>query len=226
MFRRSIFSMVATVVLTGALVSQVRAQAQKDSVYSLAVQEAYLESVVRIKADEGPILSQGSGVCVAYDEKTGWAVILTAAHVVKDAKQLSFEVFTSASLPNAARSYESPEAKWWWNEKDDVAVIAVRMWVPRSARLANDPAAISKGDHVFSVGCGIGFPPVCDVGDITDFSENGDYVIRRGAVGGRSGGPLVGRQGVIGLVSRGRDGETTFVSLDKIHGLIKRTAER
>jgi Trypsin-like peptidase domain len=223
MFRKIASSMVAAVVLMSTMAAPARAQFEKDDVYPEQVQKAGMETVVRIMADKGEDISQGSGVCVAYDREKGVALILTAAHVVKDAKSLSFEVFTAASYPNPARKY-SPQAKWWLNEKDDVAVIVARMWVPRTARLANDPAAIRKGDHVFSLGCGFGAPPAAQVGKIADIHESADYIVERGAVGGRSGGPLIGRQGVIGLVSRGRNGVTLFVSLDKIHGLIKRIA--
>jgi hypothetical protein len=219
MFRKLVLT---AVVLTGALTTQANAQLEKDAVYSEKLQKAYMETVVRITADDGKTSWQGSGVCVAYDKENGMSLILTAAHVVKDATTLSFEVFTTASYPNPAGQY-SPEAKWWWNENDDIAVIFVRMPVPKIAPLANDPATIRKGDHVFSVGCGIGAPPVAQVGDIAGFEE-GDYVVNRGAVGGRSGGPLIGRHGVIGIVSRGRNGETLFVSLDKIHGLMERVA--
>jgi hypothetical protein len=223
MFRKVVFSMVAAVVLMGATAAQVRAQVERDAVYSEKLQRAYMETVVRIKAEGGANRWQGSGVCVAYDKNKGVAVILTAAHVVKDARTMSFEVFTAASYPNPARKY-SPQAKWWWNENDDVAVIVARMPVPGVAPLAKDPAAIKADAHVFSVGCGIGAPPVCQVGDLAGLDVSGDYVIKRGAVGGRSGGPLIGREGVIGIVSRGRNGETLFVSLDKIQGLIKRVA--
>jgi hypothetical protein len=223
MFRKIASSVVAAVVLMGAMAAQARAQAEKDNVYPEQLQKAYMESVVRIKADKGEIITQGSGVCVAYNTEMGVAVILTAAHVVKNARSLSFEVFTSASYPNPAGK-STPQAKWWWNEKDDIAIIAARLWVPRTASLAKNPDAIREGDHVFSVGCGIGAPPVAQVGNITRFDESGDYVVDRGAIGGRSGGPLIGAQGVIGIVSRGRNGETLFVSLDKIHGLMERTA--
>jgi len=223
MFRNVALGAVAVVVLLGAMGSQVRAQVEEDTVYSKETQKAYMETVVRIKAEGGNSAWQGSGVCVAYDRKAGVAVILTAAHVVKDARRMSFEVFTSASYPNPAHSY-NPAAKWWWNEKDDIAIVVAQMWVPRTARLAEDPNAIQKGDHVLSVGCGIGAPPVAQVGDITRLDEEGDYIVDRGGIGGRSGGALIGRQGVIGIVSRGRAGETYFVSLNKIHGLLQRAS--
>jgi hypothetical protein len=225
MFRKIAWTVVAAVVMAGAGAASARAQVMDDPVFSKELQKAYMESVVRIRADNGQSAWQGSGVCVAYDKDNGVAVILTAAHVVKDAKRMSFEVFTSASYPNPARKY-TPQARWWCNEKDDSAIIVARMWVPRTAPLATDPDAIGEGDHVFSVGCGIGAPPVCQVGDIAGIGQTGDYVIEQGAIGGRSGGPLIGRQGVIGIVSRGRPGVTGFVSLDKIHGLIQRTTER
>jgi hypothetical protein len=216
--------MAAAVVLVGALAIQARAQVEDDYVYSNQVQRAAMETAVRIKADKGRFITQGTGVCVRRDQQTGMVAILTAAHVVKDASSLSFEVFTAASYPNPAAKC-SPQSKWMWNEKDDIAIIVAQVPVPRIADLAEDPAAIRVGDHVFSVGCGIGAAPVAQVGDIAGFSEEGDYVIQRGAVGGRSGGPLIGLQGVIGIVSRGRAGQTIFVSLDKIHRLIRRVAD-
>jgi hypothetical protein len=224
MVRKSIFILVSALFLLGLLAAQGRAQVERDRVYSDAVQKASMETVVRIKVQGANSSWQGSGVCVAYDQRTGVAIIVTAAHVVKGAKRMSFEVFTSASYPNPARRY-APRVRAWWNEKDDVAVIGARMWVPRTARLGKNPAAIRLGDHVFSVGCGIGAPPVAQVGEIGSFSTDGDYVIRRGAIGGRSGGPLFGRQGVVGIVSRGRAGETYFVSLGKIHRLLQRVGQ-
>src|SRR5262249_30282776 len=122
MVRKIVSSVVAAVIVMGTMAAQARAQAELDKVYSEQVQKAYMEAVVRIKADKSDSIAQGSGVWVAYDQDTGVAVILTAAHVVKDAKRLSFEVFTTASLPNPARKY-SPPAKWWYDEKNDVAVI-------------------------------------------------------------------------------------------------------
>jgi hypothetical protein len=225
MIRNSASSMLAALVLAATLAPQGRAQVEFDNVYSDKLQKAYMETVVRIKAERGRQILQGTGVCVAYNAQKNVAVILTGAHVVKGAKRLSFEVFTSASYPNPARRYISPQAKWWWNAKDDVAVIVVRMWVPRTAPLAKNPAAIRKGDHVFSVGCGLGAPPVSQVGDIAAISKEGDYVVGRGAIFGRSGGPLIGRQGVIGIASRSGNGATVFVGLNKIHGLLKQVAD-
>jgi S1-C subfamily serine protease len=225
MFRKIILSASAMVVLLGVMASPACAQAEGDDVFPEKVQKDLMESVVRIKATSGTSAWQGSGVCVAYNRQTGLACILTAAHVVKDAKSLSFEVFTSASYPNAARKY-SPQAEWWYNEKDDIAVVVARIWVPRTATLAKDVDAIGLGDHVLSVGCGIGAPPVAQVGNILGVHEEGDYIVDRGSIAGRSGGPLIGRQGVIGILSHGRNGETVFVSLDKIHGLLQRTAAK
>jgi hypothetical protein len=225
MFRKIACGFVAVVVLGGATASPARAQGEDDKLYSKEVQKACMEAVVRIYAEGARSAWQGSGACMAYDKESGVAIILTAAHVVKGAKKLSFEVFTSASYPNPARKY-TPKYKFWYDEKEDSAIIVAQMWVPRQLKLAKDPAAVRKGDHVFSVGCGIGAPPVTQVADIAGFRNNGDYFIERGGIGGRSGGPLIGCQGVIGIVSRGGAGVTVFVSLDKINSLIERVAEK
>jgi S1-C subfamily serine protease len=224
MIRKVALSMVAVVVLMGATAIQARAQFDPTDEFPEQVQKDLLESVVRISATDGTKSWQGSGVCVEYDGDKGVALILTAGHVVKDAKRISFEVFTRDSYPNAFKKY-SPQAKWWYDEKEDIAIIAVKMWVPRKVRIAEDPKKIKKDAAVMSLGCGFGAPPCAQTGRIAGFDdESGDYLVERGAVGGRSGGPLISQDGVIGVVSRGRNGLTLFVSLDKIHSLVKRAA--
>jgi hypothetical protein len=99
---------VAALLLTGTIESAARAQFERSRHFSEEFQKQGVETVVRITATDGTTAWQGSGVCMAYSEKSGVAFLLTAGHVVKDAKKLAFEVFTQASYPTPALKSSRP----------------------------------------------------------------------------------------------------------------------
>lgn len=226
MLRNMVMSVIAAVAPMGAFATDAAAQVMKSKDFSEETQKKAMSSVVRIRADDGLKAWQGCGVCVAYNPDSGTALILTAGHVVKNAKRMQFELFTAQSYPNPARAYKSAQSRWWWNERDDIGIVVARIWVPYTIKLADSVGQLENGTPVLAIGCGIGAPPVCDVGRFGGLHSSGDYTVERGAIGGRSGGPLITNQGVIGILSRGRDDLTLYVSHEKIAQFIHRISDK
>jgi hypothetical protein len=131
---------------------------------------------------------------------------------------MTFEVFTPNSYPNPARVYKNAVWRSWRSGEDDsdIGLIQARIWVPVKMKLAKNADGLDIGDPLLSIGCGIGAPPCCQIGPYAGLDDSGDYTVAFGSIGGRSGGPLFGPQGLIGILSRGRNDETMFVSHDKI----------
>jgi hypothetical protein len=176
----------------------------------------------RLTVTDGDKTWRASGVCVYYDADSNLSIILTAGHVVQDARQMQFEVFSADSYPDPARVYKNVQWKSWRSRTDDIGVVIARIWVPVSAKVSDDDPHLDQGEHLLSIGCGIGAPPVCQIGRYVGRHESGDYATDMGSIGGRSGGPLFSQTGkVIGILSRGRNDETIFVSQDKILRFVK-----
>jgi hypothetical protein len=229
MFRNIILNTLAvfaTVTVMSMWTPRAHAQVEPSKHFSKEFQRTAMCSVVRIRASDGVKAWQGCGVCVAQDTKQGTAVILTAGHVVERVKKMEFEVFTTQSFPNPARVYKTAVWHAWWNKEDDIGIVVASIWVPFTMKLAADDEHLMEGTPILSIGCGVGAPPCCQVGSFAGLHSSGDYIVERGSIGGRSGGPMISSQGVVGILSRGRDDYTLFVSHDKIHKFVERVADK
>jgi hypothetical protein len=200
-----------------------RAQIEVSRHFGEDVQRRAFETIVRINVDHGNYAVQGSGVCIR--SANGKSYILTCAHVLKDvekAKGTVIEVFTRDSYPNPSKTYRTSGYRYWRNHKTDLALIVAKIDVPSSVKLCRKTTKVPVGTPVLAVGCGAGAPPVCQVGRVKGQDSDKDFVMDRGAIGGRSGGALVSASGLIGILARrSDDGETFAVNCWKIHQFLR-----
>jgi hypothetical protein len=218
---------LAAVVFIGSLPTRSQAQVEFSKAFSEKTQREMMCTVVRIYADDGEKSWQGSGVCIEYNEETGMAAILTAGHVVENAETMTIEVFTENSYPKPAKVYKKVKTRYYWDHKSDLGLVIAKIKVPYVCDLDPDIESLRRGEPVLSVGCGIGAPPVCQVAKLAGLDEeSNDYVVERGAVGGRSGGPLISRWGLIGIASRSGEDITLYVSQGKIIRFLKNVQKK
>jgi hypothetical protein len=216
-------------VLLGSA-SVAKGQIESSRHFSKELQYEVLQTVVRISGDlGGGKTSQGSGVCIACED--GYSYILTAAHVVADvpdSRALQVETFTRASYPKPDRTVTVLKGKMTYaiNKELDLALLRVKVVVPRSVKLCPETVSFRLGTPVLLVGCGIGAPPTCTVAALTGQDERKDLVLNRGAVGGRSGGLAYTRHGLSGILVRAGDDRTIAVNPWKIHAVLRHFCER
>ncbi len=192
--------------------------------FSEAYQRKALEAVVRIRIRHAHGARQGSGVSVRYAD--GESYILTCAHLLKDvesSEQVVIEVFTRASYPNPAHTYRARKVRWWRDRKADLALIVAPVFTAASVKICRPGTRVVVGTRVLGVGCGLGAPPVCQVGAVTGRDRLKDYVIGRGGIGGRSGGAVLSAGGLIGIHVRGANDRTVAVNYGKIHRFLRST---
>jgi S1-C subfamily serine protease len=178
----------------------------------------------------------GSGVII---KRQGPLVyVLTANHVVAEAGTVQVITFSKASYPKSATTYSGgtviARAK-----DEDLAVIRFKTTdeMPGMLPLC-PPKAIPTGDalSVLSVGCVTGEPPTCIAG-----AKASKKLVRRPGVKeavifweidkepakGRSGGPLVDRQGrLIGICSGRSGGKGYYCHTSEIHKVLKNNGLR
>jgi hypothetical protein len=213
---------VATFAALLALTGVSQGQIDQSRYFSTDTQFDAIEAVVRISILKGNDGVFGSGVCIGSDGRSTY--ILTCAHVIEHAAQAtstSIEFFTRASYPKP-HSTHTAGFRFWVDRKNDLGLIQVSArWQKRvnvcpfeETRLLQIP--------VLAVGCGMAAPPSCQVGNITHQDGVGDLVVNRGACGGRSGGALISKFGLTGIIARGGDDRTHAVNHMKIHQFLKK----
>jgi hypothetical protein len=218
-------STAALLWLTGSLFlgapSAARAQIQRSSHFTVEYQQGMMEAVVRLSVRKADGWYYGTGVSIGYAKKYNY--LLTCAHVVEGAKEIHFDVFSRKTYPNPYRTYKKARWSAWWNTKEDIAVIRAAIYVPKKIRVCRKGTQVQQEGAVLSVGCGLGAPPVCQVGFLAGLDDAGAHVFNRGNIGGRSGSALVTRRdGLIGIVTGGWEDKSRAVHHDQIHGLLER----
>jgi Trypsin-like peptidase domain len=187
--------------------------------YDQETQRSLMEAVVRVRVKIKKGIAQGSAVCIGQDQ-AGFCYLLTCAHVIRGGERFQFEVFPRAKYPLAVKHV--PERIEQWSAPNaDLALLKVPFVVPRSVRVCRANTGARKGDFALDVGCGVGAPPTCQVGKLDGLDARNDLVFARGGVGGRSGGLLYTRRGVIGIHARGGDDRCVAVHYRKIRTFIK-----
>jgi S1-C subfamily serine protease len=217
-------------VLLCLLPAQVPAVESKD--FSKEVQQTAVTATVRIaNVTEG---ADGSGVLLRHEGPH--AYVLTANHVVGKAKQLRVHVFTAGSYPREAKTYQ--EVKVLARDaRTDLAVLQVTTRDKLPAPLAVCPlkqAPAVKGFAVLALGCRPGEEPraVADtVQDIPLIRKPGEpaavkcWETAKAQGKGRSGGPLLDRQGrVLGVASGTSGGRGYYTHLRELHEFLKDNA--
>ncbi len=202
--------------------------------FSREAQVAAITATVQVRN-----LSQGrdgSGVLIG---KSGpFAYVLTAQHVVGDAKRLEVAVFSKKSYPRSDAVYRSAQVVAQTQGLEDLALIRLGRLdtVPGMLRVCPEGKVPGgSGIQALAVGCDAGKVPTCiaetavrkrlrqkSSSETTTF-----WQVTREHAEGRSGGPLVDKRGyVIGICSGSNREKSYFTHIDEIQRFLKRNGFR
>lgn len=195
-----------------------------------AMQERAMAATVRIVNRTQRL--EGSGVIVGRKDKTIY--ILTAGHFLERAERLEIATFSTDSYPKPAKVYTKAEVVARANDMRDLALIRLSVDDPPPGSLSLCPARLLSKNKEFdalSVGCGDAEAPVCIVEKVKDAKPIRRTPRMRPALfwevadeqtSGRSGGPLIDRQGrVIGVASGVNQGKGYYTHASEIQGWLK-----
>jgi S1-C subfamily serine protease len=194
-----------------------------------ATREAAVAATVRIF---NPARNeQGSGVILA--ENGPFVYILTANHIVDQAERLEIQTFSARSLPRPEAVYRSGVV-FAQGKDEDLAVLRLATSDRMPGRVhVCPPARVPKeaGFVALTVGCSNGRAPVCQQEKVTGLKRlrrpGADPVklweTDREPAYGRSGGPLLDRQGqLLGIASGKSGGKGYFTHPEEIQRFFKR----
>ena len=175
--------------------------------------------------------AQGSGVILG--ESGPFVYLLTANHVVDQAERVEVQTFSPRSLPKPEAVYRSV-AVLAQAKDEDVAVLrlATADRMPGRVRFCPpDQVPKEAGFAAWTVGCPFGRPPVCQQEKVVGVKRarrpGAEAVLvwetDREPATGRSGGPLLDRQGrLLGVGSGTSDGKGYFTHVEAIQRFLKR----
>ena len=179
-----------------------------------AAADAHRRAVVRIStSDSGRTSSKGSGVAVDW---RGRCVVLTAYHVVRDARQVTVRFSDGKTVGAAVMAVDST-----W----DLAILAPGEAFRGSAQMASGKAAVPViGQRLETCGYGPDDRLAANVGTLQRFAQpqaqvsTTDWMIIGGyARGGDSGGPVFNTSGqVVGILWGSSGGTITAVQGGRI----------
>ncbi len=197
------------------------------------LQERALAATVRIV--NRTQRSEGSGVIIGRKEKAFY--ILTAGHLVERAERLQIATFSADSYPEPAKVYTKAKVVARTKDMRDLALIRLTVDDGSPGSLPLCPARLLPKDKEFdalSVGCGVAKAPVCILEKVKDAkpirrTEKVQPALFWEAASeqtpGRSGGPLIDRQGrVIGIASGVNRGKGYYSHASEIHRWLKSSA--
>jgi 2-alkenal reductase len=196
-----------------------------------ATQRRAVEATVKVVAATG----YGSGAIVGREGQ--FVYVLTARHVVKQAKTVNVHVFTAASHPRAAKVYAgtvlgtAPSA--------DLALVRLITSDPLPEPLTIcPPAALPKDNNVaaFSAGCAPTEAPTPALEVVRarklirregDDERSWCWEVQTRQDAGRSGGPLLDSAGRLIGVASGHDADHGYyVHVEEVYPFLKRNGFR
>ena len=210
--------------------AQVKTVASED--FPRPLQEAAVAATVRVS---NPTRGK-TGTGVLIHRRGPYAYVLTAAHLVGKESFVEVSTFSARSYPGPEKTYRAAEVLAR-DRRADLAVlrVATRQAPPGLLPLGPKSAAPTGKDFpVLGVGCEPNGPPTPAL-DVVKAArvvrkpgEEGKtlcWETATGQAGGRSGGPLLDRQGrLIGIASGVNNGKGYYVHLDEIHAFLRRNA--
>jgi S1-C subfamily serine protease len=216
------------VLLLLALPNEIDVVESRD--FSRETQAAAVTGTVRV-VNVGQEM-EGSGAVLKRNGP--FVYVLTAAHVVADARRVDVATFTADSYPRAAALYRGAEVVAR-SAAADLAVLRVttRDALPGSLRVC-PPTSVpdAKDFPALAVGCAEGGPPTCTVETVRGkrrvrkpgAEETACYWQAEGEPArGRSGGPLLDRRGyLIGVASGAGDGKGYYGHAEELHAFLRR----
>jgi putative serine protease PepD len=202
--------------------------------FSPAAQTAALAAAVRVVNPAGS--QAGSGAVIG---KSGPLVyVLTAAHVVEGARQLEVRTYSAKSYPRPEAVYRSAEVVAR-SAADDLALVRFATGDTPPGLVPICPAgdAPAGGDFgALAVGCEGDKAPTClpvrviakrRVRKAGDADVVWLWELDQALARGRSGGPLLDRQGrLIGVASLISGGRSYCGHVDAVHALLRRSGLR
>ncbi len=175
---------------------------------------------------------EASGVILG--RKEGALYILTAGHLQNRPGRLSVRTYTADSYPEAARVYDKAEVAARAKDVRDLALLRVETDDPPPGTLPLCPERLlpAKGPFsALSVGCGGTGAPVCLLETVREarfirLAGRMETALFWETAGeqtpGRSGGPLIDRQGnILGLASGTNEGKGYYCHAREIHRWLK-----
>ncbi|HEX5269842.1 MAG TPA: serine protease [Gemmataceae bacterium] len=194
--------------------------------------EAQARAVVAtVRVGNAAAGSTGSGVLLK--RQGPFVYVLTANHVVAGAKRVEVSTFTADSYPRAAAVYPKAEVIAQSAEAD-LAVLRLTTRDEMPGSVAVGPprdAPAGKAFVALSVGCGDGGAPACALEDVRGTRRVRKpgaeaavtcWETARAPARGRSGGPLLDRDGrLIGLDSGASDGKGYYTHLEEIQTFLR-----
>ena len=182
-----------------------------------------LSSSVRIRVRDAEGVYFGSGVVI--DSAPGKTLILTCAHILRDARQgsrIEVDIFEG----KRSRQYRAAIVKSDPDADVGLVAIATRFAVP-VAPVASIEDAVRRGDSVVSIGCSQGELPSVERLHVTTLNRylGPDTFECTGVPGqGRSGGGLFTSRGcVVGVCTNAdlKESKGVYAGLKPIHDLLR-----
>jgi hypothetical protein len=163
--------------------------------------------------------SRGSGILLGKNGPTVY--VLTASHVVADAREVEVQTFSAASYPRPAREYRSAEVIGRSGQGAlDLALIRFSASDPMGEKVQiSKTQAYPPSFLAFSAGCSSGRPPSCAVEGVVGTrlarrEGQTDPVLywetKERPARGRSGGPLLDARGRLIGVCCGSNGDAGY----------------
>lgn len=202
------------------------AQTVESKDFSRQLQQRAVAATVRI-VNRGEKV-EGSGVVVGRAGKGFY--ILTAAHLVSRTDGLEISTFTSDSYPRPAKVYQKAEIAARTCDMRDLALVRIATEDPLPGQLRLCPSRLLPRNEQFdalSAGCGAAGAPLCLVEHVQrsrlirrkeTMKPARFWEVKRGQMPGRSGGPLLDRDGnLLGIASGVNGGKGYYCHATEIY---------